>query len=153
MGCLKPIWINDYTLNCFNEAIQFMTLCVLQVQILNLLVKRQFEESNLKKKVQFAGLSSDPYICKFAHRVTQAAHRAFFLCLLTFSLKAFKNLNFDCIMLNFAIIIAHDRAQKYVKVVKSLCAHSRTVALRCHFFLLSPDNLTKYILLKVTFIS
>ena len=41
-------------------------------------------------------------------------------------------------MFNFAIIIAHDRAQKHLKMVKSRIA-SRTVALRCDFLLLNPD--------------
>ena len=41
-------------------------------------------------------------------------------------------------MLNFAIIIAYDRAQKYAKVVKLRSAHSRTAALRCDFLLINP---------------
>ena len=62
----------------------------------------------------------------FTHHVGSASH--FFLRTFNICIKFFKILNFHYKTLNFAIIIEHNCAQKYIRVVKSPSA-SRTAAL------------------------
>ena len=61
------------------------------------------------------------------------AYSIFFRPLLIFSLKCFKIFIFEYKTFNFTIIIAHNLAQKYVKLLKS-----RTVALRCDLLAIQP---------------